>query len=134
MKSSALVFIPALFLTVLLLNHFVFATPVNLPLAGAANTSRPCSHFGIAGQTIVSDATTSHRTATAVTVSAQAMVTCDNDTSMVQGPSGVTGATGQVVLWDHVPYWFLSETGGQYFAFTKQPSEADGSCYVIECR
>jgi hypothetical protein len=112
----------------------IVAAPVNLPLSGAMNTSRPCSHKGLAKSDVTSASSTSNRSA-AMTANTQVYVTCDVDSQMVQGSSGVTGsATNGVVLWDHTPYWFMAESSGEYFAFTKKSGEADGTCYVVECR
>lgn len=121
-------------LCIVLVAHQITAAPVNLPLAGAMNTSRPCSHLGTAKSDVAATSATTNRSA-AMAVNTQVYVTCDVDVHMLQGASAVTGnTTTGTVLWDHIPYWFMAETSGQYFAFTKKSGEADGTCYVTECR
>lgn len=114
---------------------FVTAAPIALNAAGAGNVSRPCSHKGSPSHEVDSSATPS-TDATAVTIGASFMVTCENKSWMRQGAVGVTGATGigAPLFTANIPYWFLSEEGGQYVGFVKKSGETDGKCYVTECR
>lgn len=120
-------------MTLLAVSQLV-AAPYNLTQNGNATLARPCSHLGRNMATVAATAATTNRSG-AIAPGQQLMVTCDVDVHMLQGASGVTGdTTNGTVLWDHVPYWFVSEPSGQYFAFTKKSGESDGSCYVTECR
>ena len=112
----------------------VFADPLSFSGGAAANMARPCSHKGITTEAVTSS--TTHTTATARTVGAVVMVICRNKAWMAQGASNVTAASDgtNAYLVNDTPYWFLTETSGNYFAFVKVSGETDSTCYVTECR
>jgi hypothetical protein len=127
-------FLYGLVAVVALYTGVLYAAPVFMTPGGSATVARPCSHKGINKSDVAATSATTNRSA-AMAINQQVMITCDVDVHVVQGPSGATGSTTNgAVLWDHVPYWLLSEEDGQYFAFTKKSGESDGTCYVIECR
>lgn len=128
--------IGAIFVVLSIASYIVAApAPPALSVGGAANLTRPCSHAGSASVEVDSSATPSTN-ATAITVNSGFTVTCENKAWMRQGAVGVTGITitGVPLFSSNVPYWFTSETGGQYVGFVKKSGETDGKCYVTECR
>ncbi len=116
---------------------FVVATAVAAPIkfetSTSANLIRPCSHTLILSEELDSTAA-GESASTAVTTGAAFMVTCLNRAWLKQGAQGVTGVVGAVPIMSGVPYWLLSETGGQYVGVIKMTGETDNKCYVTECR
>lgn len=125
----------AVLLSILAIGNYVQSAPITFPAGAAANLSRPCSHTGVTGSTGASTGSSAQANGS-VTVGAVAMVTCFNNAWGAQGASGaVTAVVGTgIPITKNVPYWFVTETSGNYFAFIKQTGESDSTCSVLECR
>ena len=116
--------------------HSAVAPALSFSAASAANLSRPCSHAGVTGVTGASTGSSAQANGTGFKEGAAVMVTCFNNAWGAQGATGLTAvATGVgIPITKNVPYWFVTELAGTYFAFIKQSGETDSTCSLIECR
>ncbi len=123
------------FLLLILAVRVATGAPLSFSAGGAANASRPCSHFGVTSK-VVSVSGTTARTTGALTVGATVQVTCKMNAFADFGASNNTAVADgtDVFLVASVPYWFVVETGGDYIALIKESGASDGNCYVSECR